>query len=70
MAFKFKERDRLRIRGLLPARFNNLKMQMRRFLLKLRNTDSVIQKHLLLEDLHDLNETLYHRVLIDHIEGV
>jgi len=67
-AFKTEERDRLRIRGLLPARFNNIKMQMDRFLLTLRSTESIIQKHILLEDLHDLNETLYHRVLVDHIE--
>lgn len=44
-------------------------MQMKRFLLALRATESDIQKHLKLEDLHDRNETLYHRILVDHIEG-
>lgn len=68
-AFKSEERDRLRFRGLLPARFNNIKMQEERFLVGLRATESDIQKNIQLEDLHDLNETLYHRILIDHIEG-
>ena len=68
-AFKTEERDRLRFRGLLPARFNNIKMQMDRFLLELRATKSPIQKNVMLEDLHDRNETLYHRILVDHIEG-
>lgn len=67
-AFKTEERDRLRFRGLLPPRHNNIHMQMKRFLLALRATESDIQKHLKLEDLHDRNETLYHRILVDHIE--
>lgn len=67
-AFKTEERDRLRFRGLLPARFNNIKMQMERFLVALRSTESNIQKNIKLEDLHDTNETLYHRILVDHIE--
>jgi hypothetical protein len=68
-AFKTEERDRLRFRGLVPARFTNIKMQKARFLKTLRATTSDIQKNIQLEDLHDLNETLYHRILVDHIEG-
>lgn len=68
-AFKTAERDRLRFRGLLPARFNNIQMQKERFLKLLRSTESDIHKNIQLEDLHDLNETLYHRILVDHIEG-
>ena len=68
-AFKTEERDRLRFRGLLPARFNNIRMQIERFLVALRGTKSDIQKNIMLEDLHDRNETMYHRVLVDHIEG-
>lgn len=36
--------------------------------MELRATKSDIQKNIQLEDLHDLNETLYHRILVDHIE--
>eukprot|EP00536_Pseudo-nitzschia_multiseries_P012549 jgi/Psemu1/298150/fgenesh1_pm.485_\ len=68
VAFKSEERDRLRFRGLLPPRFNNITMQKERFLRALRATESDIMKNLKLEDLHDTNETLYHRILVDHIE--
>jgi hypothetical protein len=67
-AFKTGERDRLRIRGLLPHRILNIETQKKRFLAALRGLDSNIRKNLVLEDLHDRNETLYHRVLVDHIE--
>lgn len=36
----------------------------------LRQVDSMILKNIMLEDLHDRNETLYHRIIIDHIEEV
>jgi hypothetical protein len=67
-AFKSGERDRLRIRGLLPSRIMNIQKQKERFLIALRSETSDIRKNLLLEDLHDRNETLYHRVLVDHME--
>lgn len=67
-AFKQGERDRFRFRGLLPPRIQNMAVQKARFLKALRSEKSAIRKNLLLEDLHDRNETLYHRVLIDHIE--
>lgn len=62
------ERDRLRFRGLLPPRRLNLGIQKERVLLAIRKESSNIQKYKILEDLHDRNETLYHRVLVDHIE--
>ena len=43
-------------------------LQKERFLLAMRSEESNIRKNLMLEDLHDRNETLYHRVLVDHIE--
>jgi malate dehydrogenase (oxaloacetate-decarboxylating)(NADP+) len=67
-SFKSGERDRLRIRGLLPAKIMNIHLQKERFLKSLRDLDSNIRKNVLLEDLHDRNETLYHRILVDHIQ--
>ena len=69
-AFKSGERDRLRIRGLLPPRMLNLTKQMERFLSSLREEKSMIRKNVMLEDLHDRNETLYHRVIIDNVEEI
>ena len=67
-SFKTGERDRLRLRGLLPHRITNIHIQKQRFLKSLRDLDSNIRKNLMLEDLHDRNETLYHRILVDHME--
>lgn len=67
-AFKNGERDRLRLRGLLPHRVMNIHKQKDRFLKMLRDLDSNIRKNMMLEDLHDRNETLYHRILVDHME--
>lgn len=67
-AFKTGERDRLRFRGMLPPRIMNMHQQKERFLEHLRSEPSNIRKNLALEDLHDRNETLYHRILVDHIE--
>jgi hypothetical protein len=67
-AFKSGERDRLRFRGLLPYRMTNIMLQKERFLVHLRAETSPIKKNLALEDLHDRNETLYHRVLVDHMD--
>lgn len=67
-AFKSGERDRLGFRGLLPARVTNILIQKERFLVALRSEESKIKKNLMLEDLHDRNETLYHRVLVDHMD--
>jgi malate dehydrogenase (oxaloacetate-decarboxylating)(NADP+) len=67
-AFKTGERDRLRLRGLLPPRIHNMAAQKRRVLKSIRSEESNIRKNIILEDLHDRNETLYHRILVDHME--
>lgn len=62
------ERDRLRLRGLIPPRSMTIEEQQEQFLAQLRNEKEDIKKNLLLEDLHDTNETLYHRVIVDNFE--
>lgn len=69
-AFKSGERDRLRIRGLLPPRIQNAERQIERFMIKFHGEESDIKKNIMLEDLHDRNETLYHRIIIDHVEMI
>jgi malate dehydrogenase (oxaloacetate-decarboxylating)(NADP+) len=64
------ERDRLRLRGLIPPRIMTIEEQMEQFLCQLRDEPDDIKKNVLLEDLHDTNETLYHRVIVDNIEEV
>ncbi|XP_072963970.1 NAD-dependent malic enzyme 59 kDa isoform, mitochondrial [Typha angustifolia] len=76
--FPLTERDRLGLRGLLPPRVISFEQQYERFMNSYRslehNTrgerDSVISlaKWRILNRLHDRNETLYYRVLIDNIK--
>eukprot|EP00501_MAST-03F_sp_TOSAG23-6_P001832 GSMAST32.ASY1.ANO1.1910.1 assembled CDS len=55
-AFRHGERDRLGLRGLLPPRRFTMKAQ------------TPLRKHIFLNEIHDRNETLYHRVLVDNIK--
>lgn len=70
MAFQLEERDRLGLRGLLPPAVKTLPMQVERVLQHLKSLPDDVQKNLYLQDLHGRNETLYHRVLTDHIETI
>lgn len=67
LAFDTSERDRLGLRGLLPPATRCLETQVRRNMERLRAMPSDITKNLYLQDLHNRNETLYHRVLVDHV---
>ncbi|CAL4942825.1 unnamed protein product [Urochloa decumbens] len=77
-AFPMTERDRLGLRGLLPPRVMSFEQQYERFINSYRslenNTrgepDSIVAlaKWRILNRLHDRNETLYYRVLIDNIK--
>ena len=68
MAFDYSERDRLGLRGLLPPMVKSIEDQIRHVLLHLRALDGAVAKNIYLQDLHNRNETLFHRLLIDHIE--
>ncbi|KAG2537148.1 NAD-dependent malic enzyme 59 kDa isoform, mitochondrial-like isoform X2 [Panicum virgatum] len=79
-AFPLTERDRLGLRGLLPPRVMSFEQQYERFINSYRslekNTrgepDSIVAlaKWRILNRLHDRNETLYFRVLIDNIKDL
>jgi malate dehydrogenase (oxaloacetate-decarboxylating)(NADP+) len=67
-AFKPGERDRLRFRGLLPPRRLTMEMQGERVMQEIKNCRTAIEQNKKIEDLHDRNETLYHRLLVDNIK--
>ena len=69
-AFDYAERDRLGLRGLLPPVVRNITGQEDRVMTHLRALPDNLSKAIYLQDLHNRNETLYHRVLVDHIEEV
>jgi malate dehydrogenase (oxaloacetate-decarboxylating)(NADP+) len=67
-AFTEAERDRLRLRGLLPPRVFPIEAQEARIVANFRAIESELDRYTFLTSLHDRNETLFYRVLIDHIE--
>jgi len=67
-AFSEQERDALGLRGLLPPRIFSLDEQVDRVLENMRRKPNALEKYIFLTSLHDRNETLFFRVLIDHLE--
>jgi malate dehydrogenase (oxaloacetate-decarboxylating)(NADP+) len=67
-AFSEAERDALGLRGLLPARIHSPEEQMLRVLENLRRKPSDLERYIYLAGLQDRNETLFYRVLVEHIE--
>jgi len=70
LAFDLSERDRLGLRGLMPPAVRSIEDQVDRVLGNLRNCPDDVSKNLFLQDLHSRNETLYHRLLVDHMEEI
>ncbi|XP_022770380.1 NAD-dependent malic enzyme 2, mitochondrial-like isoform X2 [Durio zibethinus] len=76
--FPLTERDRLGLRGLLPPRVISFEQQYARFMESYRSLEkntkgqpdsiAALAKWRILNRLHDRNETLYYRVLIDNIK--
>ncbi|XP_057980038.1 NAD-dependent malic enzyme 59 kDa isoform, mitochondrial isoform X2 [Malania oleifera] len=76
--FPLTERDRLGLRGLLPPRVISFEQQHARFMESYRSLEKnthgqplgvvSLAKWRILNRLHDRNETLYYRVLIDNIK--
>ena len=67
-AFTEKERDELGVRGLLPAHVLSQDQQAERALKHIRQQPSDLEKFIELNALHDRNESLFFRVVCDHID--
>ena len=67
-AFPLDERLTLGLAGLLPAHMSTQEQQMSRCLAQLRAKDTSLQKHIYLASLHDRNETLFYRVVVENLE--
>jgi hypothetical protein len=67
LAFTYSERDRLGLRGLIPPVVRTLEDQVQRVMGVLRSQPDDVTKNLYLQDIHNRNETLYHRILVDHV---
>ena len=67
-AFTDAERDAFDLRGLLPPHVHTQDEQVVRVLNNLRKISDPLEKFVALNALHDRNETLFFRVLGDHID--
>lgn len=67
-AFSAEERLALDLVGLLPHHIATLEEQMAQALDQLADKESDLQKHIYLAGLHDRNETLFFRLVVDHLE--
>ena len=65
-AFTEAERDALNLRGLLPPHVASQELQLGRVLENFRRQPTDLEKYVNLRSLHDRNETLFFRLLIDH----
>src|SRR5580765_3979105 len=69
-AFTEAERDRLGLRGLLPAHVLSMDEQAARFMTNLRGLPSDLEKYVALNALHDRNEALFFRIVCDNIDEI
>ncbi len=67
-AFTESERDTLGLRGLLPPRVHTQEAQLMRVLENLHGQPTDLDRYIYLASLQDRNETLFYRLLIDHLE--
>jgi malate dehydrogenase (oxaloacetate-decarboxylating)(NADP+) len=65
-AFDERERDRLHLRGLLPPHVLSQQQQIERILEHFRSRPTDLDKFVALRALHDRNETLFFRLLMDY----
>ncbi|MDH3288938.1 MAG: NAD-dependent malic enzyme [Betaproteobacteria bacterium] len=67
-AFTERERDALKLRGLLPSVVLSQEQQVARILENLRGLPNDLEKFVALNALHDRNEALFFRVICDNID--
>jgi malate dehydrogenase (oxaloacetate-decarboxylating)(NADP+) len=66
-AFTDRERDALRLRGLLPPRVFDIEGQLERIMENFRAQRSDLERYIYMVALQDRNETLFYRAVIGHL---
>ena len=66
-AFTLEERERYGLTGRLPAAVETLDQQAARAYRQFSSYEKDMEKYIFLDQLHNRNETLYYRLLTDHL---
>ena len=66
-AFERDERDELRVRGMVPYRVTTLEEQETAAIAQIRAKSTPLEQYIGLASLHDRNEVLFYRLLVDHV---
>ncbi len=67
-AFSLEERIQFNLNGLLPPRYETIEEQVERVYQQYCSFDSNLNKHIFLRAIQDKNETLFYRLVQDHLE--
>jgi malate dehydrogenase (oxaloacetate-decarboxylating)(NADP+) len=67
-AFTDEERDALGLRGLLPPHVQTMDEQVQRVMTNFHSKSSDLERYIQIVGLQDRNETLFYRVVMDHLE--
>jgi malate dehydrogenase (oxaloacetate-decarboxylating)(NADP+) len=67
-AFTEPERDAFGLRGLLPPHVQTMDEQVQRVMANFRSKSSDLERYIQIAGLQDRNETLFYRVVMDHLE--
>jgi malate dehydrogenase (oxaloacetate-decarboxylating) len=66
-AFTAEERQKFELAGLLPATIESMDLQLKRAYQSYKKKTTDLGRHIFLRDLQDRDETLFYRLLSDHI---
>jgi malate dehydrogenase (oxaloacetate-decarboxylating) len=66
-AFTERERQQFNLEGLLPYKIETIEEQKARAYQQFSSFESTIDKHIFLRNIQDTNETLYFRLIADHL---
>lgn len=66
-SFDRAQRDELRLRGMVPYRVTTLAEQATAVMAQIRAKTTPLEKYIAMASLHDQNEVLFYRVLVDHL---
>lgn len=69
-AFTEEERDALKLRGLLPPHVHTIEEQVMRVMESFRHKPTPLEQYINILECQARNETLFYRIVIDHLEEV